>query len=130
MADSHVRESAVDIAAQIEAQVRESVEARAEVIAELDRTAKEIQKVARSFAPVRTGRYGAGIKVRKRPDENGLPVRRVVATDFKSHWIEYGTGEPGPTKASAPMEKAANAFGGTVDGPIHIGNDSGDEVSG
>lgn len=110
--NSRVRETEAQIAAEIERQVKQQVELRVAA----DKRAKEVQAAARSFAPVRTGEYAASIKVRKLPDIGGLPMRRVVATDFKSHWIEFGTGEPGPTAASAPMEKAANAFGGTLDG--------------
>lgn len=124
MADrSRVRETEAQIAADIERQVKEQVELRAEV----DKKAKEVQKAAKSFAPVRTGRYAASIQVEKRPDVDGLPVRRVVAKDFKAHWIEFGTGEPGPTKAFAPMEKAANAAGGTLDGVTSDSSDAADQ---
>ena len=62
---------------------------------------------------------------------DGMPARRVGATDFKAHWIEYGTGsdkkgdspryvptlgvqvgKDTPTPAFAPRAKTAAHFGG------------------
>lgn len=76
---------------------------------------KDVVAYARSMAPVDSGAYAASIKViRKSRRGKG----RVSATNYKAAWIEFGTGEPGPTNAHAPMEKAANHFGGTLDGGI------------
>lgn len=36
---------------------------------------------------------------------------RIRATDWKSRWIEYGTGPPAPTPAFAPLRKAAISVG-------------------
>jgi hypothetical protein len=41
-----------------------------------------------------------------------MPGLRIGATDWKAGWIEYGTGEPGPTKAYAPRARTAAHFGG------------------
>lgn len=123
MADrSRVRETEKQIAAEIERQVKQQVEARVAA----DKKAKEVQAAARSFTPVRTGKAAASIKVEKRPDVNGMPARRVVAKAWYFHFIEFGTGSDTkqgspfgpdtPTRAFAPMEKAANANGGTLDG--------------
>lgn len=109
---ARVRETNGQIAQEIERAVREQamLEDDAQKFAEEVRDHWRYQE-----APVDTGHYAASIKVRKLPSKNGLPMRRVTATDFKAHWIEYGTGEPGPTKAYAPGEKTAHHFGGTLD---------------
>lgn len=47
-----------------------------------------IAERAREMAPVQTGSYQAGIIVNP-PNEKG--VARVLATDQKSSWVEFGT---------------------------------------
>lgn len=96
----------------------EAVRRQAELEADVQEFAEKVRDHARREAPVDTGRYAAGIKVRRAKPANGLPARQVVATDFKSHWIEFGTGKPGPTDEHAPMGKTAHHFGGTLDGGV------------
>lgn len=65
----------------------------------------------RSISPVDEGRYAASWKViRKAKKGRGL----VGPTDWKSHFIEFGTGTPGPTKAFATVQKTAEHFGGDL----------------
>jgi hypothetical protein len=95
----------------------------------VDKYAVEVRDYWRSISPVDKGDYAASIKVVKRKPVNGFPVRRIEATDFKAHWIEYGTGvdEGGKrfvpslgvtvdgnteTPAFAPRAKTAAKFGG------------------
>lgn len=73
--------------------------------------ADEVVPYWRSVSPVDDGAYAASVKVLKKA-RRGKGV--VAATDYKAHWIEFGTGEPGPTKAFAPGEKTAAHFGGTL----------------
>jgi hypothetical protein len=81
--------------------------------------ADQIIDAAKGFAPVLTGSYVSGLQV-DIAFENGQAVARANAWDFKSHWIEFGTGEPGPTPAFAPLQRGADAagigIGGTYDG--------------
>lgn len=48
-------------------------------------------QAAKSIAPVRTGAYRDGIEAQVGYNEKGKLVGRVVAKDFKSHWVEKGT---------------------------------------
>lgn len=57
---------------------------------------------AGDLAPVDDGDYRDGIKVAVGADERGV-LARVNATDFKSHWIEFGTID---TPAFAPLRRA------------------------
>ena len=64
---------------------------------------------ARDYAPVGDGDYRDGIQ----PDvvfEENQWVGRVNANDWKSHFIEFGTGPPGPTPAFAPLRKATDGL--------------------
>ena len=56
------------------------------------------------------GSYRAGIVNRKGPKINGFPSRTIAATDYKSHWIEYGTGGKTPTPEFAPRQRTATRF--------------------
>lgn len=38
-------------------------------------------------------------------------IARVNANKFTSHWIEFGTGAPGPTPAFAPLRRGAESVG-------------------
>jgi uncharacterized protein (DUF2237 family) len=63
--------------------------------------AQAIADKARELAPVVTGRYRDGIIVQK-PNDKG--TARVLATDQKSSWVEFGTAhgmEPHFTMRSA-----------------------------
>lgn len=73
--------------------------------------ADEAKIVAKSIAPVETGAYLAGIDVDERI-ENGSPTTRVVAKDWKSNWIEFGTARGFP--AHAVLRRACEAVGGTL----------------
>lgn len=73
--------------------------------------AKEVVPYWKSVSPVESGKYAASIKVTKKARRG---KGKVGATDWKAHLIEFGTGEPGPTKAFAPGEKTAAHFGGTL----------------
>lgn len=98
---------------EIEAEIRSQLAAQLELKEGLDQFANQVRDYWRSIAKVDTGEYAASIKVYKKYLlVNGMPGKRVAATDFKAHWIEYGTGEPGPTKAYAPRAKTAAHFGG------------------
>jgi hypothetical protein len=43
--------------------------------------------------------------------EEGRVIARVNAMKFTANWIEFGTGEPGPTPAFAPLRRGAEAVG-------------------
>lgn len=63
------------------------------------RRAEEAASIAKSLAPVATGDYRDSIGVDE--DIDGV---KLVATDFKAHWIEWGTVR---TRAFAPLRTAA-----------------------
>lgn len=62
--------------------------------------------------PVDTGQFAASIKIVKkaRNGRGAVGSRSPIAA-----FIEFGTGEPGPTKIYAPFQKVAESFGGTLD---------------
>ena len=91
----------------------DAIAADGKINAALNDEMKEIVDYWKSVSPVDTGRYAASVKVIKKAKRG---KGKVGATDFKAHWIEFGTGAPGPTKAFAPGEKTARQFGGTLDG--------------
>lgn len=98
---------------QLEEEIRTQLAAQLDVKDALDKFAEEVKEYWRSQAPVDEGEYAASVKVyRKYLIVDNMPGVRVGATDFKAHWIEFGTGEPGPTKAYAPRAKTAAHFGG------------------
>ena len=43
--------------------------------------------------------------------DTGMVMARINANDFKSAFIEFGTGEPGPTPAFAPLRRGCEAAG-------------------
>lgn len=57
------------------------------------------------------GAYRAGIVSRRGKKINGFPSRVIAATDYKSHWIEYGTGGKTPTPEFACRQRTATRFG-------------------
>lgn len=72
------------------------------------------------------GAYKAGITNRSYGLIRGYPARIIEATDYKSHWIEYGTGGDTPTPEFACRQRTATRFGAmrgvsetwdSVDGP-------------
>lgn len=70
--------------------------------------AKRIAETAKRLAPRDQGDYIDGIEA-EAGIENGEPLARVNANDFKSWWIEAGTGGPGPTPAFAPLRRALDS---------------------
>ncbi len=78
----------------------------------------EVVPYWKSVSPVRTGKYAASVKVLKKAKGG---KGRVGATDFKAHWIEFGTGAPGPTQAAAPGQKTAEHFGGALSEGVDMG---------
>lgn len=97
----------------LEDEIRTQIAGQLEVKDYLDRFALEVRDYWRSQSPVDEGKYAASVKVYdKYLLVDGMPGKRVGATDWKAHFIEYGTGEPGPTKAYAPRAKTAAHFGG------------------
>ena len=98
---------------EIEAQIYAEATQASAVRQELDKFAVEVRDYWRSVSPIDNGVYAASVKVyRRKFTHNGMPGVGVGATDFKAHWIEYGTGDPGPTSAFAPRAKTAAHFGG------------------
>ncbi len=98
---------------EIEAQIYAQAAASAETRQELQKLALQVRDYWRSVSPIDDGVYAASVKVYKRRfTHKGMPGVGVGATDFKAHWIEYGTGQPGPTEAMAPRAKTAAHFGG------------------
>jgi hypothetical protein len=57
--------------------------------------ARQVQRTAIALAPKRTGHYVRGLKVVA--SRGADPVVRVVSTDFKGAWIEWGAG-PSPRR--------------------------------
>lgn len=83
-----------------------------EMVAFVEVKAHEVEENIRSFAPIGESheyidsiRTVAGLR-------GGMAIGRVLSTDFKWHWIEFGTGEPGPTPAFAPFRKGLDATSG------------------
>lgn len=59
--------------------------------------------------PRKSGTYAASIKVIAATPAK--PYARVIADDRKAVWLEYGTGQPGPTPAFRTLTKATKAAG-------------------
>lgn len=117
--------------AALEAEIMLQARKSAEVRKTLDDLGKEVVEFWRSQVPVRTGKYGASVKVLKTFTANGLPGIKVGSTSNRAHLIEFGTGsdtdgkEPRyvpslgvqvtkdtPTPAYAPRAKTAKHFNG------------------
>jgi hypothetical protein len=78
--------------------------------------ADEVAQNVRELAPgLFTGGYSEGDYVEA--IESGWDIDdrggfgRVNANDYRSNWIEFGTGAPGPTPAYAPLRTGAEAAG-------------------
>lgn len=98
---------------QVENEIRAQLAAQLDLRKGLDEMAEKVRNYWRSVSPVDEGNYAASVKVfDKYLIVDGMPGKRVGATDWKAAFIEYGTGEPGPTKAQAPRAKTAAHFGG------------------
>ena len=76
--------------------------------------AEQAVTIAVSNAPERTGHYKDGIKAISGVNDDGVAVARIVGYDFKSHWIEFGTGPPQPTPPLNILRNAVEAVVGTV----------------
>ena len=77
-----------------------------------------IAAAAREIAPrssIAEEHYADEIVV-ERGQDGGDFAGIVNAKNFKSNWIEFGTGQPGPTPAFAPLRRGAEAVTGR--GPI------------
>ena len=106
-------------------ELRQMIKADAEVNAQLDQAMRdEVVPAAKQMAiatgAVDSGKYAASIKVVRKAKKGKGAIR---ATDFKAAWIEFGTGEPGPTKAFSVMQKTAEQFGGNLDSGIDINSE-------
>lgn len=72
----------------------------------LEESANQAVAAAKSVAPVRSGDYQRGIKTVVQGDKVF-----VSATDWKSHWIEFGSIHNSP---SAPLRRGVRAVGLTL----------------
>lgn len=116
---------------QVEAEIRSQIAQQLEVRDGLDKHAEQVKQYWRNISPVASGKYAASVKVYDGYlIVDGMPGRRVGATDFKAHWIEFGTSgdskggtrfvprlgrkvdEDTRTPEFAPRAKTAAAFGG------------------
>jgi hypothetical protein len=76
--------------------------------------AEQAAAAARGLAPVRLGHYKRSIEGVAGQRDDGIYVGRVLATDFKAHWVEKGTGGPLPTKGLHVLRRAAESVVGSV----------------
>lgn len=100
--------------------ILDQIKASAEVDAGIDEFMKnELVPFWKSHpdTPVDSGAYAASIKVVQKARRGTGKVR---ATDFKAAWIEFGTGDPGPTTAHGIGQKVAQNFGGNLDQGIDV----------
>jgi len=58
--------------------------------------------------PYATGDYADSFEVESRGKGVGV---RVIARDYKAVWLEFGTGDPGPTPAFSPFRRAVDRLG-------------------
>lgn len=65
--------------------------------------AQPAKEMAKAFAPIRTDAYRQSIRVVT--DERDI---RLEATDWKAHWIEFGTVD---TPVFAPLRRGVRAAG-------------------
>lgn len=127
-----VRESAIEIERAIDRKARRDATIRKDLLL----FSRKVHRYWRRIAPVgdpsgkryeenfggplpkhwqqddpNAGAYKAGIVNRAGRQINGYPSRVIAATDYKSHWIEYGTGGKTPTPEFAPRQRTATRFG-------------------
>lgn len=94
-----------DIRIAIDPNLDQKVHEMPEIQVAATDVAERIATVARSTAPVQTGRYAAGIQV-----EDFKGGARVIATDQKSSWIEFGVPSQGQP-ARWTLRNAAASLG-------------------
>ena len=94
----------------METMLKGAAEAVAEVVRQIGPTdvGQEPQNLA--FGEIDPVPYVNQISVASGVKE-GVVMARVNAGKFTSNWIEFGTGEPGPTPAFAPLRRAAESVG-------------------
>lgn len=116
---------------ELEAEIMLQARKSAEVRKSLKDLGEEVVEFWRSQVPVRTGKYGASVRVLKTFTANGLPGVKVGSTSNRAHLIEFGTGpdtngkdpryvpalgvqvsKDTPTPAYAPRAKTAKHFNG------------------
>jgi len=86
-----------------------------------DDIAREARRIAHAEF-YRTGDYTRGIRAEHGLDEDGELVGRVVATDFKSHWAEFGwKSHQGGERARHVLVRAAERVGFRVVGGQALG---------
>ena len=107
---SRVKESSAEIYREIERKIR----ADAEVRRQARDFADDVKDYWRDISPVDTGAYAASVHTERRPDVRGLPQFWVGTRIWYAHFVEFGTGEPGPTTEFAPAAKTAHHFRGTA----------------
>lgn len=90
----------------------------AKVKRDLDDEVERVKAIWRRNSPVDKGTYAASLEVRDRPPVDGFPAKKIVATDPKAEYIEFGTGvwnprrQGGNSPAFAPRAKTAAELGG------------------
>lgn len=99
-------------------EIKEQARKQAKVKQELDVHAEEVKAAWVRNSPVDKGTYAASIEIRDRSPIDGFPAKRIVATDPKAEYIEFGTGvwnprrQGGNSPAFAPRAKTAAQFSG------------------
>lgn len=103
-----------------DAELQKAIRESAAVRAEKKRVAQQLANHAKSISPVDEGDYAAAWKAEQNSETGET---QAINRNYKAHWIEYGTGAPGPTKAFAVAEKTAHAFGGDLTDGVDIDQD-------
>lgn len=132
MARTRVKTSAMEIEAILTREARKDATARKELLL----FSRKVWRYWRRIAPIgdpsgaryednfggplprhwqqndpNAGAYRGGIVNRKGLPQDGFPTRVIAATDWKSHFIEYGTGGRTPTPEFACRQRTATRFG-------------------
>lgn len=82
------------------------------VVSAIKSKAEAAKTIAQAIAPVNTGDYKRGIEMDVAVNDRGYTMGRVIASDWKSLWIEFGTSKGFP--AHAVLRRAVRAVGGKV----------------